>query len=69
MLSKKYELPDKFVATKSVKIAIIEPRTNEEIATYSSKVEVIKRFQMSNTKLNEVMATQEVYKGYRFKPL
>lgn len=66
---KNYSLPDKKENLKSQKIQRIDPNTNKIISEHSSKREIIKLFQISNSKLNQLIKNNnnEVYKGFIWK--
>lgn len=66
---KKYSLPHKKENLKSQKIQRIDPNTNKIISEHSSKREIIKLFQISNSKLNQLIKNKnnEVYKGFIWK--
>ena len=66
---KKYSLPHKKENLKSQKIQRIDPNTNKIISEHSSKREIIRLFQISNSKLNQLIKSNnnEVYKGFIWK--
>jgi hypothetical protein len=61
------ELPEKYTSANGLCVLQIDPKTNTELAKYSTKTEVLKKFQMSMTTLNNVSKSNEVCKGYKWK--
>lgn len=60
-------LPEKYVPNSGKQVQQIDPRTNRILNTYKSNREICKLFQMSITKLKDVMKTNEVHQGYKWK--
>lgn len=61
------ELPEKYVSANGLRVLQIDPKTNTVVATYLTKTEVLKKFQMSMTTLNNVSKNNEVYNGFKWK--
>lgn len=60
-------LPEKYVPNSGKQVQQIDPRTNLVLNTYKSNRAICKLFQMSVTKLKDVMKTNEVHQGYKWK--
>ena len=60
-------LPEKYVPNSGKQVQQIDPRSNLVLNTYKSNREICKLFQMSVTKLKDVMKTNEIHQGYRWK--
>jgi prophage antirepressor-like protein len=60
-------LPEKFVSKNALKVIQIEPKTKKEVGVFYSKTEVLKKYQMGMTKLNQVCRDEEIYKGFLWK--
>lgn len=60
-------LPEKFVSKNALKVIQIEPKTKKEVGVFYSKTEVLKKYQMGMTKLNQVCRDEEIYKGFIWK--
>ena len=60
-------LPEKYVPNSGKQVQQIDPRTNLVLNTYKSNREICKLFQMSVNKLKEVMKTNEIHQGYKWK--
>jgi prophage antirepressor-like protein len=60
-------LPEKYVPNSGKQVQQIDPRTNLVLNTYKSNREICKLFQMSVNKLKEIMKTNEIHQGYKWK--
>jgi len=60
-------LPEKYIPKNSLRVIQIEPKTKKEVAVFYSKTDVLKKYQMGMTKLNQVSRDEEVYKGFIWK--
>jgi hypothetical protein len=61
------ELPEKHAPTSGKRVEQIDPRTNTVIKTYNSNREIVKLFQISSTKLRQLLQTNEIYNGYKWR--
>ena len=61
------ELPEKHAPTSGKRVEQIDPRTNAVLKTYHSNREIVKLFQISSTKLRQLLQTNEIYNGYKWK--
>ena len=60
-------LPEKRINTMGKKIQRIDPQTDSIVEILQSKRDVVKKYQLSFTKLNALVNTEEIYNGYRWK--
>lgn len=61
-------LPEKIrKANGAKKVQIINPLTNEPVRIFETVTDVMKEFQMSRTKLNQVCSNKEIYKNWIFQ--
>ena len=61
------KLPEKFVHHSGKHVQQIDPRTNTVVRTYTSNREICKLFQMSVTKLKDVMTNNEIHQGFKWR--
>lgn len=61
------ELPEKHAPTSGKRVEQIDPRTNTVLKTYHSNREIVKLFQISSTKLRQLLQTNEIYNGYKWR--
>lgn len=63
------ELPEKYVKNNGTKIQKIDPSTKNVLATYNSKRDIVKKYQISYNKLNRMIDANEdeVYNGFIWK--
>ena len=60
-------LPEYHVSANGVTVIQINPVTNENIKTYKSITEVLKKFQMSRGSLNKASNNNEIHNGFKWK--
>jgi hypothetical protein len=63
-------LPEKLLSPIGVKIQKIDPITKNIIAVYNTKRDIVKKYQISHAKLNQLIsndALEEVYNGFIWK--
>ena len=63
------KLPEKFVHHSGKHVQQIDPKTNHVLKTYTSNREICKLFQMSVTKLKEVVTNNEIHQGFKWKSI
>ena len=63
------KLPEKFVHHSGKHVQQIDPKTNKVLKTYTSNREICKLFQMSVTKLKDVMKNNEIHQGFKWKSI
>jgi prophage antirepressor-like protein len=63
------KLPEKHANPTGIKIQQLDPKTMSVIAQYNSKRDIIKKFQISNIKLDKLINTEqpEIYNGFIWK--
>lgn len=59
-------LPEKYVPNSGKQVQQVDPKTNRVIQTYRSNREICKLFQMSVTKLKDVVKNNEIHKGFKW---
>jgi hypothetical protein len=67
---KNNELPEKLLSPIGVKIQKIDPITKNVIAVYNTKRDIVKKYQISHAKLNQLISsnhTDEIYNGFIWK--
>jgi len=66
---KSNSLPEKYVKNNGTKIQKIDPTTKNVLATYNSKRDIVKKYQISYNKLNSMVDanSDEVYNGFIWK--
>jgi S-adenosylhomocysteine hydrolase len=66
---KTHKLPTKILNAHGVKIQKIDPMSKNILSTYDSKSEVVKKYQISYAKLNQLVKAecQEIYNGFIWK--
>jgi hypothetical protein len=64
---KSNELPEKYVSANGLRVLQIDPKTDAVVETHLTKTDVIKKFQMSSTTLNNASKKNEVCKGFKWK--
>lgn len=60
-------LPEQHVKSNGISVLQIHPVTHEEITSYKSITEVLKKFQMSRVSLIKAAETNEIHNGFRWK--
>ena len=63
-------LPEKLLSPIGVKIQKIDPITKNIIAVYNTKRDIVKKYQISHAKLNQLISndhTDEIYNGFIWK--
>ena len=60
-------LPEKYIPTSGKQVQQIDPKTNKVLKIYTSNREICKLFQMSVTKLKDVIENEEIHQGYKWK--
>jgi len=60
-------LPEYHVNANGVTVIQINPMTNENIKTFKSITEVLKKFQMSRASLNKASDNDEIHNGFKWK--
>ena len=60
------KLPEKYVPNNGKQVQQIDPKTNKVIKIYSSNREICKLFQMSRTKLKDVIKNNEIHQGFKW---
>ena len=63
-------LPEKLLSPIGVKIQKIDPITKNVIAVYNTKRDIVKKYQISHAKLNQLISsnhTDEIYNGFIWK--
>jgi len=60
------KLPEKYVPNNGKQVQQIDPKTNKVIKIYSSNREICKLFQMSCTKLKDVIKNNEIHQGFKW---
>ena len=60
------KLPEKYVPNSGKQVQQVDPKTNRVLQTYKSNREICKLFQMSVTKLKEVIKNNEIHKGFKW---
>ena len=63
------KLPEKYVPACGKHVQQLDPRTNAVLKTYTSNREICKLFQMSVTKLKDVIRTNEIHQGFKWKSI
>jgi prophage antirepressor-like protein len=67
---KNNELPEKLLSPIGVKIQKIDPITKNVIAVYNTKRDIVKKYQISHAKLNQLIknnSSDEIYNGFIWK--
>jgi hypothetical protein len=67
---KNNELPEKLLSPIGVKIQKIDPITKNVIAVYNTKRDIVKKYQISHSKLNQLIknnSSDEIYNGFIWK--
>jgi hypothetical protein len=64
-------LPEKYSNPCGIKIQRIDPLTNHVLSTYNTKRDIVKKYQISYIKLNQLITNDanEVYNGFIWKQL
>jgi hypothetical protein len=64
-------LPEPHSNPSGIKIQRIDPLTNNVLSTYNSKRDIVKKYQISYLKLNQLINNDanEVYNGFIWKTL
>jgi prophage antirepressor-like protein len=65
-------LPEKLLSAIGVKIQKIDPITKNVIAVYNTKRDIVKKYQISHAKLNQLISNKsadEIYNGFIWKSL
>jgi hypothetical protein len=63
-------LPEKLLSPIGVKIQKIDPITKNVIAVYNTKRDIVKKYQISYIKLNQLISNKsadEIYNGFIWK--
>jgi hypothetical protein len=60
-------LPEKYTNNCGKQVHQIDVKTNKVLNTYGSNREICKLFQMSSTKLKDVIKTGEIHQGFKWK--
>jgi prophage antirepressor-like protein len=60
------KLPEKYVPNSGKQVQRVDPNTNRVLQTYKSNREICKLFQMSVTKLKDVIKNNEIHKGFKW---
>ena len=60
-------LPEQHIKANGVTVIQINPMTNENIKTFKSITEVLKKFQMSRASLNKASDNDEIHNGFKWK--
>ena len=63
-------LPEKLLSPIGVKIQKIDPITKNVIAVYNTKRDIVKKYQISHAKLNQLISNKladEIYNGFIWK--
>jgi prophage antirepressor-like protein len=59
-------LPEKYVPNSGKHVQQVDPTTNRVLHTYRTNREICKLFQMSVTKLKDVIKSNEIHKGFKW---
>jgi hypothetical protein len=63
-------LPEKLLSPIGVKIQKIDPITKNVVAVYNTKRDIVKKYQISHSKLNQLIknnSSDEIYNGFIWK--
>ena len=63
-------LPEKLLSPIGVKIQKIDPITKNVISIYNTKRDIVKKYQISHAKLNQLIknnSSDEIYNGFIWK--
>jgi hypothetical protein len=62
-------LPDKLASPSGIHIQKIDPVSRQIVCVYNSKKDIVKKYQMSYSKINQLICdnTDEIYQGFIWK--
>ena len=63
------KLPEKYISNCGKQVQQLDPKTNKVLKIYTSNREICKLFQMSVTKLKDVIKNNEIHQGFKWKSI